>query len=158
MLHAVLKRSVNLPLLALPVHLLRHLARLEPKAGPPVGPWWAGDCRHPAGRNYQRRSALKRLGPFARCIRHEVTSIQCPGGRSKLRLERFGTLGKRQMLSQRLAAGCFGQSPYNSADGKQSPADAQVPSRALLHSGNWHTLVTAWIAQVQDLAYKYNGT
>lgn len=156
MLHAVLKRSVNLALLALPVHLLRHLARLEPEAGPSVGPWWAGNYRHPTGRNYQRRSALKRLRPFARCIHHDVTSIQCPGGRSELRLERFGTLGKRQMLSQRLAAGCFGQGPYYSADVKQSPTDAPVPSQALLHSGYWHMLVTARISQLQDLAYKYS--
>ena len=111
MLHAVLKRSINLALLALPVHLLRHLARLEPEAGPPIGPWWARDYRHPTGHNYQRRSAFKRLGPFAWCIHHDVTSIQCPGGRSELRLERFGALGQRQMLSQRLAAGCFGQGP-----------------------------------------------
>ena len=143
MLHAVLKRSVNLPLLALPVHLLRHLARLEPEAGPPVGPGWAGDYRHPAGRNNQRRSAVKCLGPFARCIRHDVTSIQCPGGRSKLRLERFGTLGERRTLSQRLAAGCFGQGPYNSADVIQSPTDDPVQSQALSHSGYWHMLVTA---------------
>ena len=157
MLHAVLERSVNLALLALPVHLLRHLARLKPEGGPPIGPRWAGDYRHPAGRYYQRRSPFKRLGPFARCIRHNVTSIQCPGGRSKLRLKRFGALGKRQMLSLRLAAGCFGQGPYNSADVKQSPTSAPIPSQALSHSGYWHMLVTARIAQVQDLAYKCNS-
>lgn len=154
MLHAVLKRSINLALLALPVHLLRHLARLEPEAGPPIGPWWARDYRHPTGRNYQRRSAFKRLGPFARCIHHDVTSIQCPGGRFELCLERFSALGQRQMLSQQLAAGCFGQGPNNTADVKQFPTDAPVPSQALLHSGYWHMLVTAHIAQLQDLANK----